>query len=79
MIIIYTMERCPNCRRVKKFCKENDIPFIERDPNVDFKAHARLIVEGLENMPVIQKGELFYECTDVEFLKQRILEMPAND
>jgi glutaredoxin len=75
MIIIYSLPNCPNCRKLKKHCQENNIEYIEKDVTSDFRAKARLIVEGLELMPVLQlKEDLFFECDDLEFLKSKVLE-----
>lgn len=60
-IKIYSLTNCPNCRKIKKYCTENNICFIECNINVDFKAKARILVEGLENFPIIQLGNEFLE------------------
>jgi glutaredoxin len=75
MIEIYTLPNCPNCKRLKEFCKNNNINFIERDVEKDFRAKARLVVEGFEYMPVISYEDSFYECRNLEELKQKIMEL----
>lgn len=79
---IYTMPSCPNCRRLKQYCDENNIPYVERyvqadkekEIECDFRAKARLVLEGLEHMPVINKNGIMHECEDLEFLKEKVSE-----
>jgi ribonucleoside-triphosphate reductase len=72
-ITVYTLPLCPNCKQIKKFCNENNISFSEINVNNDFKAKARLIVEGLTEMPIIQINRVFYQG-DKEKLKNILLE-----
>ena len=75
MLNIYSLPNCPNCRKLKKFCDESNITYINKDVTEDFRAKARLIYEGLDKMPVIQLDEeLFFECDDLEFLKKKVLD-----
>ena len=75
MLNIYSLPNCPNCRKLKKFCNENNIEYTNKDVTEDFRAKARLIYEGLDKMPVIQLNEdLFFECDDLEFLKKKVLD-----
>ena len=75
MLNIYSLPNCPNCRKLKKFCDENNIKYVNKDVTEDFRAKARLIYEGLDKMPVIQLNEeLFFECDDLEFLKKKVLD-----
>jgi anaerobic ribonucleoside-triphosphate reductase len=60
-IKIYSLPNCPNCRKIKTYCKTNDIIFTEFNTENDFKARARIIAEGLENFPIIQLGNKFIE------------------
>lgn len=58
---IYSLPNCPNCRKIKTYCKNNDISFTELNVEYDFKAKARIIAEGLENFPIIQIGNILME------------------
>ena len=60
-IKIYSLPNCPNCRKMKTYCKNNNISFIELNVNDNFKAKARIIAEGLENFPIIQIGNILME------------------
>ena len=73
-MIIYSLPNCPNCRKLKAYCDENNIKYINKDITEDFRAKARLIVEGLELMPVVQIDNYFYECNDLDFLKKKVSE-----
>lgn len=73
-MIIYSLPNCPNCRKLKTYCDENNIKYINKDITEDFRAKARLIVEGLELMPVVQIDNYFYECNDLDFLKKKASE-----
>jgi len=75
MIEIYTLPNCLNCKRLKEFCKNNNVDFIEKDVGKDFRAKARLVVEGFEYMPVIAYKGMFYECKNLEELKQKVVDL----
>lgn len=75
MLNIYSLPNCPNCRKLKKFCDDNNIKYVAKDVTEDFRAKARLIYEDLDKMPVIQLSEeLFFECDNLEFLKKKVLD-----
>ena len=37
-IVLYSVAWCPHCRETKEYLTKNDIPFINRDVEVDAKA-----------------------------------------
>ncbi len=69
---IYTLPNCPNCRKLKKFCNNNNIEYIEKNVDKDFKAKAQIIVEGLEYFPIINIKGKFIECNNIDNLKSLI-------
>lgn len=74
-IVLYSVAWCPHCREAKEYLTKNDIPFINRDVELDAKAMEDLtvtynntgvpvIVFGKGGDEVIMKGftpELFQE------------------
>jgi len=74
-IVLYSVAWCPHCREAKEYLTANEIPFINRDVEVDDKAMADLtgkyksngvpvIVFGSGKKEVVLKGfspELFQE------------------
>ena len=74
-IVAYTVSWCPHCREAKEYLTHNNIPFINKDVEVDEKAMAELtgkyesqgvpvIVIGTGKGEVVMKGftpELFEE------------------
>ena len=60
-VIIYTTPSCPDCRALKTWLKEQDIPFQERDltaPSVREEAKART---GMRVAPITIVGsQIFY-------------------
>ena len=42
-MIIYSLPNCPNCRKLKTYCDENNIKYVNKDITEDFRAKARLI------------------------------------
>jgi glutaredoxin len=74
-IVLYSVAWCPHCREAKEYLTKNDIPFINRDVEIDVKAMEDLtikytsagvpvIVFGKDTEEVIMKGftpELFQE------------------
>ncbi|MBS7658397.1 MAG: glutaredoxin family protein [Candidatus Bathyarchaeia archaeon] len=52
---IYTAPNCPYCKALKKFLKENNVPFEERDVSKDPKAVTELILKSNQaGVPVIE-------------------------
>lgn len=82
-IVLYSVAWCPHCREAKEYLTKNDIPFINRDVEVDAKAMEDLtikynstgvpvIVFGNSKDEVIMKGftpELFQETLQKSRLK----------
>lgn len=74
-IVLFSVSWCPHCRETKEYLTKNDIPFINRDVEVDASAMEELtgkykstgvpvIVFGTGNNEVVMKGftpELFQE------------------
>ena len=56
-IVLYSVAWCPHCRETKEYFTRNDIPFINRDVEVDEKAMEDLTVKyGSKGVPVIVIG-----------------------
>jgi len=61
ILTIYSLTHCPNCKKIKNFCVENNIRFNEINVDHNFKAKARLILENKETFPIIQMKNKFIE------------------
>lgn len=74
-LTIYSLANCPNCRKIKKFCIDNNITFTDVYADSDFKAKARMILEGKEMFPVVQIGNKFmeYDINKAEEMKSEIV------
>ena len=82
-IVAYTVSWCPHCRAAKEYLTHHNIPFINKDVEVDAKAMAELtgkyksqgvpvIVFGTGKDEVVMKGftpELFEESLNKARLK----------
>lgn len=56
-IVLYTVAWCPHCREAKEYLTKNEIPFINRDVEVDPKAMEELTGKYNSNgVPVIVFG-----------------------
>jgi glutaredoxin 3 len=56
-IVLYSVSWCPHCRAAKEYLTKNDIPFINRDVEVDTKAMDDLTIKYNSNgVPVIIFG-----------------------
>lgn len=74
-IVLYSVSWCPHCRETKEYLTKNNIPFINRDVEIDAKAMEELtgkyestgvpvLVFGVGKQEVVLKGftpELFQE------------------
>lgn len=57
-IVLYSVAWCPHCREAKEYLTKNDIPFINRDVEIDAKAMEDLTVKyGSTGVPVIIFGK----------------------
>ena len=57
-IVLYSTSWCPHCRAAKEYLTKNDIPFINRDVEVDAKAMEDLTVKYKSSgVPVIVFGK----------------------
>lgn len=56
-IVLYSVSWCPHCKETKEYFTRNDIPFINRDVEVDEKAMEDLTVKyNSKGVPVIVIG-----------------------
>ena len=65
-LVVYTLECCPNCDKLKDYLKKNGIPYSERDLSTA-ESLTELRVNGIfvNEAPVLQKGEDFLTTTDL--------------
>ncbi|HEY5523277.1 MAG TPA: glutaredoxin domain-containing protein [Desulfuromonadaceae bacterium] len=57
-IVLYSVAWCPHCREAKGYLTKNDIPFINRDVEVDAKAMEELTIKyNSTGVPVIVFGK----------------------
>lgn len=65
-LIVYTLEYCPNCDKLKTYLKQKDCLFSERDLS-SAESLTELRVNGVfvNEAPVLQKGENFLTTTDL--------------
>jgi glutaredoxin len=57
-IVLYSVAWCPHCRETKEYLTKNDIPFINRDVEVDTKAMEELTIKySSTGVPVIIFGK----------------------
>lgn len=57
-IVLYSVAWCPHCREAKEYLTKNDIPFINRDVEVDAKAMEDLTIRyNSTGVPVIVFGK----------------------
>jgi glutaredoxin len=74
MIKAYTMTGCPMCEELKKYMKDSNINFEEKNVDEDFTARAKLVSLDIEQMPAIEvDGSVYSE--DVQNLKKRLIAM----
>lgn len=69
MITIFSTSRCSACAAAKKYMKENNIPFIERNIEDDDAAYEMLKERDIRSVPVIYLDDDNY-C--VGFKKEKI-------
>ncbi len=82
-IVLYSVAWCPHCREAKEYLTKNDIPFINRDVEIDARAMEDLTIKytstgvpvlvfGKDKDEVLMKGftpELFQETLQKVRLK----------
>jgi glutaredoxin-like YruB-family protein len=57
-IVLYSVAWCPHCREAKEYLTKNDIPFINRDVEIDAKAMEDLTIKyNSTGVPVIIFGK----------------------
>lgn len=55
-VIVYSSSTCPYCDAVKKFLKEKNVEFEERNVTTSSEARNELIAKGYRGVPVIIAG-----------------------
>ena len=65
-LIVYTLELCPNCDKLKAFLKKKSYAYSERDLS-SAESLTELRVNGVfvNEAPVLQKGEDFFTSADM--------------
>lgn len=65
-LIVYSLECCPNCDKLKTFLTKNGISYTERDLSTA-ESLTELRVNGVfvSEAPVLQRGEDFLTTTDL--------------
>lgn len=53
MIILYSTNSCVKCLQLKKYLKNNNIVYEEKNIEEDFKAMAKLAEKGFTSVPVV--------------------------
>ena len=74
-IVLYSTAWCPHCRATKEYLTKNDIPFINRDVEVDAKAMEDLTIKYKgTGVPVIVFGKGKDEIVMKGFTPERFQE-----
>jgi glutaredoxin len=65
-LVVYTLEFCPNCDKLKTYLQKNGVPYSERDLSTA-ESLTELRVNGVfvSEAPVLQKGDEFLTTTDL--------------
>lgn len=74
MFTIYTQENCPNCLELKKFMKERNIQYTERNINEDYEAKAQMIMNDIEVTPALSVNNDIYGG-NLDYLTRKVLEI----
>lgn len=53
-VTVFTSPTCTYCKAAKKYLKDNEIPFDERDISVDKEARKELLAKGYTGVPIIR-------------------------
>lgn len=66
LLIVYTLEHCPNCELLKGYLKKTGYPYAERDLSTA-ESLTELRVNGVfvNEAPVLQKQDDFYTSADL--------------
>ena len=74
-IVLYSTAWCPHCRAAKEYLTKNDIPFINRDVEIDAKAMEDLTIKyNSTGVPVIVFGKGKDEVVMKGFTPERFQE-----
>ena len=78
VLVIYTLENCPNCEMLKEFLRSRRASFAERDMS-SAESLTELRVNGVFAMeaPVLRRGELFLTSPDL-FAGGKVREADLN-
>jgi glutaredoxin len=65
-LVVYTLECCPNCDKLKAYLKKSGVSYSERDLSTA-ESLTELRVNGVfvNEAPVLQKGDEFLTTTDL--------------
>ncbi|HOX35473.1 MAG TPA: glutaredoxin domain-containing protein [Methanoregulaceae archaeon] len=65
-LVVYTLECCPNCDKLKGFLKAQGFTYLERDlSTAESLTELRLNGVFVAEAPVLQNGENFLTTTDL--------------
>jgi glutaredoxin 3 len=79
-IVLYSVSWCPHCREAKEYLTKNDIPFINRDVEVDAMAMEDLTIKYKSaGVPVIVFGKGKDEIIMKGFTPEQFQEMLQKD
>jgi glutaredoxin len=82
-IVLFSVAWCPHCRETKEYLTKNDIPFINRDVEIDANAMEDLTVKyNSTGVPVIifgkGKDEMIMKGFTPELFQQNLLKARAK-
>jgi glutaredoxin 3 len=79
-IVLYSVSWCPHCREAKEYLTKNDIPFINRDVEVDAMAMEDLTIKYKSaGVPVIVFGKGKDEIIMKGFTPEQFQEILQKD
>lgn len=70
-IVVYSSDSCTYCVQAKKFLKENNIEFVEKNVSTDMEARRDLMSKGHMGVPVIYVDDVEI----VGFDKNKLVEL----
>lgn len=66
LLIVYTLEHCPNCELLKGYLKKSGFPYAERDlSTAESLTELRMNGVFVNEAPVLQKQEDFFTSADL--------------